>query len=411
MSDSATNMIDKKDSADGCSSNADLSEKYSKEDYSIRAETLGDAHVEKEIFVAGQWLLFWWKFKKHRLAVVSLITMLMFYIVAAIAEFAAPMNPDQVHSRFIYAPPQTIQLWRKDESGTRFYPHVLGYKIGVDPSTGIRGYLPDPNNPIQVGFWTPLSEPVMLMGLIPIEHRLFGPVDPSKPVYLLGADRLGRDILSRVIFGARVSLSVGLVGVAISLFLGILLGGISGYFGGSVDMIIQRLIEFVRSVPTIPLWMGMAAAIPLAWPPLRTYFVITLIVSLVGWTSLAREVRGRFLSLRHEEFVAAARLDGMSEFGIIFKHLLPSFYSHIIAVLTLSIPAMILAETSLSFLGIGLRSPVISWGVLLQEAQNVLTVSRAPWLLLVPGGCVMISVLSLNFLGDGLRDAADPYSR
>jgi len=199
--------------------------------------------------------------------------------------------------------------------------------------------------------------------------------------------------------------------VAISLLLGVTLGGISGYYGGAIDTAIQRVIEFLRSIPTIPLWMGLAAAVPLTWPPLQTYFVITLIVSLLGWTSLAREVRGKFLSLRGEDFVLAARLDGMSEFGIITRHLVPSFTSHIIANLTLAIPHMILAETSLSFLGIGLQPPVVSWGVLLQEAQNVRSVAQAPWLLFVPGCAVILSVLALNFLGDGLRDAADPYAR
>jgi peptide/nickel transport system permease protein len=226
---------------------------------------------------------------------------------------------------------------------------------------------------------------------------------------VFGADRLGRDIFSRVVHGAKVSLSIGLVGVFISLVLGVTIGGISGFFGGWVDLGIQRLIELLRSIPTIPLWMGFAAAIPVGWPPLRTYFVITLIVSLIGWTSLAREVRGKFLSLRGEDFVTAARLDGMSEIGIIFHHLVPSFTSHIIATLTLAIPSMILAETALSFLGIGLQPPIISWGVLLQEAQNIRAVAQAPWLLFTPAAAIVIAVLSLNFLGDGLRDAADPY--
>ena len=230
-------------------------------------------------------------------------------------------------------------------------------------------------------------------------------------VHLLGTDVVGRDILSGVIYGARISLSIGLVGVALSLVLGVLIGGISGFFGGKVDTVIQRVIEFLRSIPTIPLWMGLAAAIPLSWPPLRVYFMITIIVSLIGWTGLAREVRGKFLSLRNEDFVIAARLDGMSEMGIIVRHLVPSFLSHIIAVLTLSIPVMILSETALSFLGIGLQPPAISWGVLLQEAQNIRAVSQAPWLLFTPATAIVIAVLSLNFLGDGLRDAADPYGK
>ena len=216
-------------------------------------------------------------------------------------------------------------------------------------------------------------------------------------------------MLSRLVHGTRVSTSIGLVGVAVSLVLGVILGGISGYFGGVPDNIIQRTIEFLMSVPTIPLWMGLAAAIPVTWSPVLVYFIITLIISLIGWTALAREVRGRFMSWRNEPFVTAARLDGTGEMTIIMRHLVPSFVSHIIASVTLAIPAMIIAETSLSFLGIGLRPPVVSWGVLLQEAQNIRSLAEAPWLL-APGVMVIVTVLALNFVGDGLRDAADPYT-
>jgi peptide/nickel transport system permease protein len=229
-------------------------------------------------------------------------------------------------------------------------------------------------------------------------------------MYLLGADRLGRDLLSRLITGTRISMSIGLIGVALSLVLGILLGGLSGYYGGAVDNLIQRLIEFLRSIPSIPLWMGLAALLPLHWPPLRIYFAITIILSLIGWTSLARVVRGRFLSLREEDFIMAARLDGQSEMGIILFQMLPAFTSHIIASITLAIPGMILAETALSFLGLGLREPVVSWGVLLQDAQDIRSIATAPWLL-IPAVAVVLAVLTLNFLGDGLRDAADPYAR
>ncbi|WP_062120056.1 ABC transporter permease [Aureimonas sp. AU40] len=364
----------------------------------------------RDLAVAGQWTLFWLKFRRHKLAVVSLVVVLLLYLVALFADFIAPFDPNAANARYTYAPPQGIAFFLSEGEGTRFAPHAAGLKMELDRVAMRRVFQADPENPVRLGFFVP-SAPYKLAGLIPMERKLIGSVEPGKPFYLLGADRLGRDIFSRVVYGARISLSIGLVGVAMSLVLGVVLGGISGYYGGAVDTAIQRVIEFLRSVPTIPLWMGLAAAVPLSWPPVRTYFMITLIISLIGWTSLAREVRGRFLSLRTEDFVLAARLDGASEARIILRHMVPSFASHIISVMTLAIPTMILAETSLSFLGIGLQPPIVSWGVLLQEAQNIRAVAQAPWLLFVPGGAVVIAVLSLNFLGDGLRDAADPYSR
>lgn len=256
------------------------------------------------------------------------------------------------------------------------------------------------------------GHPYKLLGIFPADIHLMGldTDDEEAPFYPFGSDRLGRDMWSRMAYGTRISMSIGFVGVVLSLIFGIVLGGLSGYYGGMIDTVIQRIIEFIRSLPTIPFWLSLAAALPRDWPPLRTYFMITVILSIFGWTGLARVVRGRFLSLREEDFVMAARLGGTGEMRIIFRHMVPSFMSHIIATITLAIPAMILSETSLSFLGLGLRPPVISWGVLLQEAQNIQSVALAPWLL-APGLAVVVSVLSFNFLGDGLRDAADPYAQ
>ena len=278
----------------------------------------------------------------------------------------------------------------------------------IDAAAGRRTFTVDLTQKTPVGFFVKGDE-YKLFGLIPWDVHFIGPLDPEQKMYLMGADRLGRDMLSRMIYGTRISMSIGLVGVVISLILGVLLGGLSGFYGGFVDNAIQRIIEFLRSIPTIPLWMGLAAALPINWPPERVYFGITVIISLIGWTGLARVVRGRFLAMREEEFVMAAELDGANSIRIIMRYMVPSFLSHIIASTTLAIPAMILAETSLSFLGLGLRSPVISWGVLLKDAQSVRSVLQAPWQLW-PAAAVVIAVLALNFLGDGLRDAADPYS-
>jgi peptide/nickel transport system permease protein len=366
---------------------------------------------DERIFVATQWQLMWWKFRKHRLAIVGSIVLILLYLTAIMADFIAPNDPSQFNKLYPYAPPQPIRF--VDEARFHLRPFVYGLKRARDPVSLAVVFEVDTETRHPVRFLVH-SHPYKLWGLFDTDLHLIGadvaPDELEETFYLLGSDRLGRDQLSRILYGTRISLSIGLVGMSLSFFLGILLGGISGYYGGVADNLIQRVIEFLRSVPTIPLWMALSAALPPTWPPIRIYFGITIILSLVSWTGLARVVRSKFLSLREEDFVMAAQLCGTSELRIIFRHLLPSFLSHIIASLTLSIPSLILSETSLSFIGLGLRPPTVSWGVLMKEAQNLVVVAKAPWLLL-PGLFIVITVLSFNFMGDGLRDAADPYVR
>jgi peptide/nickel transport system permease protein len=360
-----------------------------------------------QLVVASQWRLMWWKFRKHRLALVGGVVIFALYFVAAFAEVLSPFDPEATSVRYMFAPPQALHLFDRTNQGISVGLYVYGYTSQLDTQALRRTFVIDESTKIPLRLF-PRGAPYKLWGVVPLNVHLVGPDDPQAPMYVLGTDRLGRDVLSRLFYGTRISMSIGLVGVTLSLILGVVLGGISGYFGGAADVAIQRVIEFLRSIPTIPLWLGLAAILPPNWSPIQVYFAITVILSLIGWTGLARVVRGRFLSLREEDFVLAARLDGTSEMRIILRHMVPSFLSHIIASVTLAIPAVILAETSLSFLGLGLRPPVISWGVLLQEAQNIRSVATAPWLL-APGMAVVLAVLGLNFLGDGLRDAADPY--
>jgi peptide/nickel transport system permease protein len=361
---------------------------------------------EERLFVASQWQLMWWRFRKHRLAMASAILILGFYLVVLGADFLAYADPNASDAQRSLMPPQPIYFF----DGWRFAPYVYAVKGRRDPRTFKRVYQADPAQKIPIRLFAHGFE-YKFLGLIPTDRHLIGVdagVDATKTIFLLGTDVQGRDLWSRLMYGTRISMTIGLIGVTLSLFLGVVLGGLPGFYGGLVDTIIQRIIEILRSIPTIPLWMGLAAALPRDWSILQVYFAITIIISLLGWTELARVVRGRFLALREEDFVVSARLVGCTQMRIIFVHMVPSFMSHIIAATTLALPAMIISETALSFLGLGLRPPAISWGVLLQQAQNVQTVAISPWLMM-PAAPVIVAVLAFNFLGDGLRDAADPY--
>lgn len=361
--------------------------------------------AEEQIAVATQWQLMWWRFRKHKLAMIGGITLIIFYLIAVSADFLSYSDPDVSEAQRSLMVPQPIH-WT--DNG-KFSPHVYGITGKRDPKTFKRVYVADPSKKIPVHFFAKGFE-YKLLGFIPANIHLIGVegIQAEKTLFLFGTDVQGRDLWSRLMYGTQTSLFIGLASVALSLFLGVALGGISGYYGGVVDTIIQRVIEILRSIPTIPLWLGLAAALPGSWSVKQIYFAITIIISLLGWTELARVVRGRFLSLRQEDFVMAARLAGCSRSRIIFRHMVPSFLSHIIAAMTLALPAMIISETSLSFLGLGLRPPAISWGVLLQDAQSIQALAISPWLL-IPAIPVVIAVLAFNFVGDGLRDAADPY--
>ena len=361
--------------------------------------------AEQRIAVATQWQLMWWRFRKHKLAVGGTLVLVAFYVVAIFADFFAYVDPQESDAQRSLMAPQPIH-WTDEGS---FRPYVYALKGARDPMTFKRVYVPDTSTKIPIKFFG-RGEPYELLGFIPVDRHLFAVegAKASESLFLMGTDMQGRDLWSRLMYATRTSMTIGLVSVALSLVLGVVLGGISGYFGGVVDTIIQRIIEILRSIPTIPLWMGLAAALPSDWDVVKVYFAITIIISLIGWTELARVVRGRFISLKEEDFVMAAELVGCSKARIIFRHMVPSFISHIIAATTLAIPAIIISETSLSFLGLGLRPPAISWGVLLQDAQNIQALVISPWLL-IPSFAVIVAVLAFNFMGDGIRDAADPY--
>ncbi len=359
--------------------------------------------LQEEYFLASQWQLMWRKLRRHRLALVGATVLALLYLVAIFAEFFAPHDLFQRHNDFINAPPQRVRVL--DEGRVRL-PFVYPLVQTRNEVTLRREYTADTTRRLTLALFV-RGDPYKLWGIFRTDVHFFG--TRGGEAFLLGTDRLGRDMLSRVIHGARISLSIGLLGVFISFVLGCILGGISGYYGGTPDLIVQRAIEFILSIPTIPLWMALSAALPANWPALRVYFAITVILALQGWAGLARVVRGKLLELREEDFVMAARIAGEGAGDIIRRHLLPSFMSYLIVNITLAIPGMILGETALSFLGLGLRPPVVSWGVLLKDAQNFRTVSIHPWLL-IPGIFVVVTVLMFNFLGDGLRDAADPYT-
>ena len=354
---------------------------------------------------ASQAKLVWSKFKRHRVAIAGGIVVLLFYLTTIFAEFLAPHNPYLRDTTMLFAPPMGIHLW--DEQGTFSFPFAYSLNHTLDMERFERTYTVDKTRKNTLRFFV-RGDSYKLWGLWETDLHLFS-VEGASRVYLLGTDKLGRDLLSRIIYASRISLSIGLVGITISFGLGIVLGAVSGYFGGIIDIVIQRIIEVLMCIPSLPLWMALSVAIPFSWPLIWVFFSITVILSFMGWTGIARVVRGKLISLREEEFVIAARLDGVKTARVMFKHMLPSFTSHLIATATLSIPGMILGETALSFLGIGLRAPAISWGVLLQSAQNIEAVAITPWLLL-PGVAVVVVVLAFNFFGDGLRDAADPYT-
>ncbi|HZA02617.1 MAG TPA: ABC transporter permease [Hyphomicrobiaceae bacterium] len=361
------------------------------------------SRAQERVYLASQWRLMWWKFKRHRVAVLSAIFLGMLYFSILICEFLAPYDYQSRHADFIHAPPQAVHLFHE---GKFIGPFVYGLQYRLNMINLKREYTTDTSVVHSLRFFC-RGDSYHFWGLAESDVHLFCPAEGGV-AFFLGTDRLGRDLLSRMIYGARISLSIGLIGVAVSFVLGLLLGGLAGYYGGLVDLVIQRVIEVLQSLPSIPLWLALAAIMPVTWSPLAVYFAITIILGLIDWTGLARAVRSKLLSLREEDYVLAAQLMGANTLRIVGRHLIPGFMSHLIACATLTIPGMILGETALSFLGLGLRAPITSWGVLLNEAQNINVVTLYPWLLL-PALPVILVVLAFNFLGDGLRDAADPY--
>lgn len=355
------------------------------------------------IYQASQLRLMWWKFKKHRLALFSLYFLTFLYVTIAIVEFLAPYNLHTRNVDFIYSPPQRVHLFHE---GNFVGPFVYGRTMTLDMDTLRRIYTDKPDQVEPIRFFC-RGDGYKFWGLVQTNIHLACPAKDGQ-LFLLGSDRLGRDVLSRILYGARISLTIGLLGITMSFVLGITIGGLAGYHGGIFDLIVQRIIEVLQSIPSIPLWMALAAIMPVTWSPILIYLGITAILGLLDWTGLARAVRSKLLALREEDYVLAAQLMGAGSSRIIGRHLVPGFMSHLIATATLAIPGMILGETALSFLGLGLRPPITSWGILLTEARSVSVIAFYPWLLF-PTIPVILVILAFNFLGDGLRDAADPY--
>ena len=381
---------------------ADLPHFVSEAPFDLRSVEMLTPEQEK-IYFASQLTLMWWKFKRHRVAVWSGIFLLVLYTSVLFSEFLSPWNYQTRHSKHIYVPPQSIHLFHE---GKFIGPFVYDLKRKLNLETMQREYSVNTKKPVKLSFFCS-GDKYNWFGLIPGDNHLVC-APKGKPFYVLGTDRLGRDMLSRILQGARISLTIGLIGISVSFLLGIVIGGAAGYYGGWVDMVVQRVIEVLQSIPTIPLWLTLSAIMPASWSPILIYFGITIILGLLDWTGLARAVRSKLLSLREEEYVLAAQLIGAKPSRIIGRHLIPGFMSHLIASATITIPTMILGETALSFLGLGLREPITSWGVLLNEAQNINAVVITPWLML-PVVPVIFVIIAFNFLGDGLRDAADPY--
>ncbi|MFN8442764.1 MAG: ABC transporter permease [Caldilineaceae bacterium] len=364
-----------------------------------------DAKSER-FYYAKQWQLIWWRFRRHRLAMISLILLIVFYLIALFPGFTSPYDSQTRFENFQQSPPVKVHIF--DENGGLHRPFIYGQKRVLDQKTFKYNYTDDTSvlHPIRLFVD---GDQYSVLGLWKAKLHLFGTGKDGPPLVLFGTDKLGRDILSRTFYGSTISLSIGLVGVLLSFFIGITLGGLSGFFGGVLDEVIQRMIDFLLSIPQLPFFMALAAALPRDWSVTKTYFAITVILSVVGWSGLARVVRGKLLALREEDYSLAAQAAGASQPRIIFRHLLPGFTSHLIVSLTLAIPGSILGETTLSFLGLGMQAPAVSWGVLLRDAQDMVVVAQQPWRL-IPGLFVVVAVLLFNFVGDGLRDAADPYS-